>query len=78
MNNSQERPQTDGAAGRHDDAYVRLATVLRKFPVGESTWNKGGADGRYPKPVKLSARVVAYKVSQIRELLAAVRDRDRR
>jgi prophage regulatory protein len=54
-----------------DDAYVRLSTVLAVFPVGESTWHRGVADGRYPRPVKLSARVCAYKVGQIRQLLAA-------
>ena len=54
-----------------DDAYVRLSTVLSVYPVGESTWHRGVADGRYPKPVKLSARVSAYKVGQIRQLLAA-------
>ena len=62
-----------------DDAYVRLPTVLSVFPVGESTWHKGVTDGRYPKPVKLSARVSAYKVWRIRQLLAAADpDSDRR
>jgi predicted DNA-binding transcriptional regulator AlpA len=54
-----------------DNAYVRLPTVLSVFPVGESTWHRGVAEGRFPRPVKLSARVSAYRVGKIRELLAA-------
>ena len=55
-----------------DEAFVRLPTVLRVYPVGENTWWTGVADGRYPKPVKLSKRVVAWRVGAIRALLASV------
>jgi predicted DNA-binding transcriptional regulator AlpA len=56
-----------------DDAYVRLPTVLGVFPVGETTWWAGVAAGRFPKPVKLSPRVIAWRVGDVRALLASLR-----
>jgi len=63
---------TSAALPVDDDAFVRLSTVLRVYPVGESSWHRGVAEGRYPKPVKLSKRVSAWRVGEIRELLASV------
>ena len=51
--------------------YVRLETVLTVFPVGRSTWWKGVKEGRYPANVKLGPRVSAWRVEDIRALLAA-------
>ena len=39
------------------------------IPVSRSTWYQGVKDGRFPKPVKLSTRIVAWNVSDIRELI---------
>ena len=50
--------------------YVRLETVLVVFPVGRSTWWKGIKDGRFPAAVKLGPRVSAWRVEDIRALLA--------
>ena len=55
----------------HDDDFVRLPEILRAFPVGKSSWDRGVAEGRYPKPVRLSPRVVAWRVRTIRALLAS-------
>lgn len=38
------------------------------IPVSKSTWWAGVKTGRYPKPVKLSERCTAWKVSDIRRL----------
>jgi predicted DNA-binding transcriptional regulator AlpA len=57
-----------------DDAFVRLPTVLAVYPVGETSWWNGVADGRYPAPVKLSKRVNGWRVGAIRRLLAAADD----
>jgi predicted DNA-binding transcriptional regulator AlpA len=54
-----------------DDAFIRLPTVLAVYPVGENTWWSGIKAGIYPRAYKLSARVSAWKVSDIRALLAA-------
>jgi predicted DNA-binding transcriptional regulator AlpA len=52
------------------EGYVRLPQVLSVFPISKSSWWAGVADGRYPQPVKLSPRVTAWKVEDIRQLIA--------
>jgi predicted DNA-binding transcriptional regulator AlpA len=49
--------------------YVRLKTVLAVYPVGRSTWYRGIAEGRFPKPILLSARTKGYAVDDIRKLI---------
>jgi predicted DNA-binding transcriptional regulator AlpA len=39
------------------------------IPVGKSTWWAGVKSGRYPQPVKLSARCTAWRVEDIRDLI---------
>ncbi|MGZ4958702.1 MAG: helix-turn-helix transcriptional regulator [Methylomonas sp.] len=39
------------------------------IPVSKSTWWAGVKSGRYPKPVKLSARTTAWRVDDIRALI---------
>ncbi len=39
------------------------------IPVSKSTWWAGVKSGKYPKPVKLSARCTCWRVEDIRELL---------
>ncbi|WP_246499010.1 helix-turn-helix transcriptional regulator [Microvirga soli] len=40
------------------------------IPVSRSTWWAGIKDGRYPKPVKLGPRITAWRVEDIRALIA--------
>jgi prophage regulatory protein len=47
---------------------LRLPEVLRIIPVSRSTWYDGVRKGRYPRPVHLSARTVAWPDRQIRTL----------
>jgi prophage regulatory protein len=51
--------------------YVRLNTVLAIYPIGRSTWYRGVAEGRFPKPVALSARTKGYPVEDIKKLIEA-------
>ena len=53
-----------------ETGFVRLATILQVFPVGRSTWWRGVKEHRYPQPVKLGANTTAWKVEDIRALLA--------
>jgi predicted DNA-binding transcriptional regulator AlpA len=53
-----------------DSGFVRLPTVLAVFPVSRSTWWAGIQNGKYPPGIKLSERVTAWKVEDIRALLA--------
>lgn len=55
------------------EGYVRLAQIIGPggpIPVSKTTWWRGVKDGTYPRPVKLSANVTAWKVSDIRALLS--------
>lgn len=51
--------------------FLRLPEVLALFPVSRTAWYQGIKDGKYPAPVKLSERTAAWRVSDIRALLAA-------
>lgn len=41
------------------------------IPVSKSTWWSGVKSGRYPAPVKLSPRTTAWRVEDIRSLIAS-------
>lgn len=59
--------------------FIRLTGILAPngpIPVSKSTWWAGIKDGRYPKPVKLGPRITAWRVEDIRALIAgAANDR---
>ena len=57
--------------GLPEIGFVRERQILRVFPVSRSTWWNGVRDGKYPKPVKLSDRITAWRVSDIRALIEA-------
>jgi len=52
-----------------ETGFMRLPQVLSFFPVGKTCWWEGVKSGRYPKPVKLSARCTAWRAEDIRELI---------
>lgn len=52
--------------------FLRLSSILAPvgpIPVGRSTWWAGVKDGRFPKPVKLSPRITAWRAEDIRALI---------
>ena len=52
--------------------FLRLSGVLAPkgpIPIGRSTWWAGVKDGRFPKPVKLGARITAWRVEDIRAFI---------
>jgi len=49
--------------------FVRLPTVLRVYPISRSSWWAGVKAGKYPPGHKLSERVTAWRVEDIRALL---------
>jgi predicted DNA-binding transcriptional regulator AlpA len=55
----------------NDGALWRLPTVLANVPVSRSHWWAGVASGRYPSPVRLSVRCVAWRSADIRALIAS-------
>ena len=48
--------------------FLRLPQVLAEIPVSKSTWWNGIRAGKYPRPVKLSARTSAWLRSDIDDL----------
>jgi prophage regulatory protein len=52
-----------------DATLLRLPQVLNIIPVGRSTWWKGVATGRFPKPIRLGPRSVAWKAVEILTLV---------
>jgi len=52
--------------------FVRLTSILGPqgpIPVSKSTWWAGAKSGRYPKPVRLGARIQAWRMEDIRTLV---------
>ena len=48
---------------------LRIKQVLRFVPVSRSHWWAGVKAGRFPKPMKLSERVMVWRASDIRNLV---------
>lgn len=46
------------------------------FPVSRSTWLAGVKSGRYPKSVKISANLVAWRAEDIRALIESTTAKD--
>ena len=48
-----------------DTGFLRLSSIIAPrgpIPVSKSTWWAGIKDGRFPKPVKLGARITVWRV----------------
>jgi prophage regulatory protein len=52
-----------------DTGFVRLTQVLEVIPLGKTCWWEGVKSGRFPKPVRLSARCVGWKAEDIHVLI---------
>jgi prophage regulatory protein len=55
-----------------DSGFLRLSSIIAPsgpIPVSKSTWWAGIKDGRFPKPVKLGARITVWRVADIRSLI---------
>ena len=63
-----------------ETGFVRLPCIIGDakatppipplYPVSRSTWWEGVRSGRYPQPVKLGPRITAWRVEDIRSLIA--------
>jgi predicted DNA-binding transcriptional regulator AlpA len=52
-----------------ETGFLRLSDVLKLVPVSKSTWWAGVKDGRFPKSVKLSPKITAWRVEDIRNFI---------
>ncbi len=58
-----------------DSGFVRLTSIIAPhgpIPVGKSTWWQGVQSGRFPKPIKIGPRITAWRVEEIRGLIARI------
>lgn len=55
-----------------DTGFLRLPEVLKAFPVSRSSWWEGVKTGKYPKPVKLGPNTTAWRLEDVRALIAEV------
>ena len=53
-----------------DEGFVRLPQVLTVIPVSKSHWWSGIQAGKFPKGVKLGPKLTAWRVEDIRALIA--------
>ena len=52
-----------------ETGFVRLTQILEVIPLGKTSWWAGVKSGRFPKPIKLSARCTAWKAEDIHGLI---------
>ena len=64
--------QDKNIVSQADVTLWRLPVVLSNFPVSRAHWWQGVKDGRYPAPVRLSARCVAWRATDIRSLISSL------
>ncbi len=57
-----------------ETGFMRLPQVLTVIPVKKTCWFDGIKSGRFPKPVKLSARCTAWRAEDIRDLIKSLGD----
>jgi prophage regulatory protein len=55
-----------------ETGFIRLSNILKVIPVGKSTWWAGVKTGRFPQSVKLGKRTTAWRVQEIRTLIATL------
>ena len=55
-----------------ETGLLRVKQVLRFVPVSRSSWWAGVKNGIFPKPIKLSARITVWRVSDIRNLVEGI------
>jgi predicted DNA-binding transcriptional regulator AlpA len=51
------------------DGLLRVKEVLTYLPIKKSTWYDGVRRGRFPQPVRLGTRTVAWRAQDIRHLI---------
>jgi len=52
--------------------FLREKQVLQLIPVGRTTWWAGVKSGKFPKAIKLSERVTAWKTGDIQKLIESL------
>ena len=56
-----------------DQELLKLKDVLRIIPISKATLYNGIKEGRYPKPVKIGVKAVAWRKQDIDEYLRSLK-----
>lgn len=59
------------------EGFVRLPVVIKVLGISQTTWWSGIKKGRFPKAVKLGPRTSAWRVEDIRALIATLTENSR-
>lgn len=68
-NESVSHQVANSRAGLEPLCLYRLPEVLKRIPVSRSHWWAGVASGKFPKGIKLSERVTAWRSDDIQNLI---------
>ncbi len=60
----------DGDSSLPEIGFVRLPTILRIIPISRSTFLARVKIGEYPKACKIGPKISAWRVEDIRDLMA--------
>lgn len=58
------------------ERLIRLPELLKRFPVGRSTWLKWVREGHAPRPVELGPRCTAWRESDLNAFIASLPETD--
>ena len=76
MQNSLAKPTNDSEVVQNNESTQKLLwpldNVLRQLSLSRTSWLSGVKSGRFPQPIRLSARRVAWKSSDIYSLINAL------
>jgi len=65
-----DKPRKKSISADDDDLLLKLPEVLKLVPMSRSHWSKGVVSGKFPAPVRLSSRCIAWRASTIRAFIA--------
>ena len=72
-----QTPSVDSTS-THRPRLLRCKTILSEYvPVSRSAWYQGIAKGIYPAPIQLSERSVAWRESDILDLIERLASQNR-
>jgi prophage regulatory protein len=60
-----------------ETGFLRFSQIKELIPIGKTCWWEGVKSGRFPKPIKLSARCTAWRVEDILNLIKTLSEQGR-
>lgn len=58
-----------------NQGFLRLPEILKKIPIGKSTWWAGVKSGRFPQAIKLGSRTTVWRREDIENLIETLSGR---